>query len=505
MQLAHTLARSGRAYAERPALILGEQVLLDYAGLARRVAIIAGQLHAAGLQPGERVGLALKNCPEYLELLYAIWHAGLIAVPVNAKLHRDEFEYILDHSACRWCFVSPELVETITPLVAKLDTLERLVVTTTPDYTALHQGAPLPIQSRQPDDTAWLFYTSGTTGQPKGAMLTHRNLLAMSGCYFTDVDSISPYDCILHAAPMSHGSGIYSLPHVIQGAANIIPASGGFDPAEVLDLIGVHSGLTMFLAPTMVKRLCAYPAATSTDSSRLKTIVYGGGPMYLSDLEQAQQIFGYKLAQIYGQGESPMTITALSRYHHRNLDHSRYRERLNSVGLPFTGIDVQIVDAKDYSLPAGEVGEVLVRGETVMAGYWLRPEASAEALRNGWLHTGDLGRFDEDGFLTLTDRSKDLIISGGTNIYPREIEEVILHHPAVSEVSVIGAPDLDWGEKVVAFVVLGSGQTVDAEELDRFCLERMARFKRPKAYRFIDMLPKNNYGKVLKTKLRRMS
>ena len=503
MQLAQLLARSGRVYAERPAVMLGEQQVLDYATLAQRVAIIAGCLRAGGLQTGDRIGLALKNCPEYLELLFAAWHAGLIVVPINAKLHRNEFAYILDHSACRWCFVTPDLAPVIGPLAEDLPALERVVVTATPDYAALLQGSPLPIQARQPEDTAWLFYTSGTTGQPKGAMLSHHNLLAMCWCYYTDVDLIGPHDCILHAAPMSHGSGLYSLPHVIQGAANVIPASGGFDPAETLALIEHHPGLTMFLAPTMVKRLSEHPDAVNTDSSRLKTIVYGGGPMYLNDLEQAQQVFSYKLAQIYGQGESPMTITALSKYHHRHLDHPRYRERLNSVGIPFTGLDVIVADANKQPLPPGEVGEILVRGATVMSGYWQNPDASASTLQNGWLHTGDLGQLDEDGFLTLTDRSKDLIISGGSNIYPREIEEVLLRHPAISEVSVVGAADPDWGEKVVAFVVTAADQPVDSTELDRFCLQHIARFKRPKVYHFIDALPKNNYGKVLKTELRK--
>ena len=503
MQLAHILSRSGSLYAQRPALISGDQVLLNYAGLAHRVAILAGQFRKLGLVAGDRIGLALKNSPEYLELLFAGWHAGLIVVPINAKLHRSEFEYILSNSGCRLCFVTPDLNETIAPLAESLPALKRVFRIGFDDYIQLCQGEPAPIQSRQPEDTAWLFYTSGTTGQPKGAMLTHRNLLTLCWCYFTDVDAMSPLDSILHAAPMSHGSGLYSLPHVMQGAANIIPASGGFDTAEVLQLLGQHKGVTMFLAPTMLKRLSEHPNAVQTDTSNLKTIVYGGGPMYLADLQHAHAVFGYKLAQIYGQGESPMTITALNKYHHQNTQHPSYRERLRSVGAAFSGIEVAIADTDDKPLPPGEIGEVLVRGDTVMAGYWQRPKATAEALRNGWLHTGDLGQFDEDGFLTLTDRSKDLIISGGSNIYPREIEEVLLRHPAVSEVSVVGAPDPDWGEKVVAFVVVKAVQSINPAELDQFCIEHMARFKRPREYRIIEALPKNNYGKILKTELRK--
>ncbi|MCX7151527.1 MAG: AMP-binding protein, partial [Proteobacteria bacterium] len=214
--------------------------------------------------------------------------------------------------------------------------------------------------------------------------------------------------------------------------------------------------------------------------------------------------FGYKFAQIYGQGESPMTITAVSKYLHRDVSHPRYAARLGSVGIPFTGIRLRIGDGHDAPLPPGEVGEVLVRGDTVMLGYWNNKAASNETLRSGWLHTGDLGVRDEEGFLTLKDRSKDVIISGGSNIYPREVEEVLLRHPGVLESSVIGEPDAEWGENVIAFVVTKPGMQAAADELDALCLENIARFKRPKHYRFVESLPKNNTGKVLKTELRKL-
>jgi long-chain acyl-CoA synthetase len=352
------------------------------------------------------------------------------------------------------------------------------------------------------DDVAWLFYTSGTTGRPKGAMLSHRNLLAMTLSYFADVDEIAPGDAVLHAAPMSHGSGCYILPHAAQAACQIVPASGGFDPAVIFELFAVHRGVTLFGAPTMVKRLAEHPAAARSDHSGLKTIVYGGGPMYLADLDQAHQAFGYRLAQIYGQGESPMCITALGKRAHADSAHPRHRERLASVGSAQLVVEVRVADEGDRPLPAGETGEVLVRGQSVMCGYWRDAEASAATLRGGWLHTGDVGVLDQDGFLTLRDRSKDLIISGGSNIYPREIEEVLLQHPGVGEVAVVGRRDPEWGEVAVAFVVLAEGRSVAAGDLDAQCLAHIARFKRPKEYRFVAALPKNNYGKVLKTELR---
>jgi long-chain acyl-CoA synthetase len=299
---------------------------------------------------------------------------------------------------------------------------------------------------------------------------------------------------------MSHGSGLYMLPHIVAGACNVIPESGHFDPAEMYGLMPHWPGMTVFAAPTMVRRLVAYPA--DADIVNLKTIPYGGGPMYVADAKDALERFGGRMVQIYGQGESPMTITFVPRAVHLDRAHPRWEARLGSVGVAQSVVEVRVADADDKTLPPGEAGEVLVRGDSVMAGYWRNPDATAQTLAGGWLHTGDVGAMDEDGFLTLKDRSKDMIISGGTNIYPREVEEVLLDHPDVAEVSVIGRPDPDWGESVVAYVVPREGAAVDPAALDRLCLERIARFKRPKAYETIRELPKNNYGKVLKTALR---
>jgi long-chain acyl-CoA synthetase len=503
MNIANLFVRAGRAHADLPAVALGTDVLLSYGQLARRGAILAGCLRAAcGLAPGDRVALVMKNVPEYVELLLAGWHAGLTMVPANAKLHPRELEYILDHSGARICFVTTELIDRVGPLEARIDTLERIIEVGAADYRRLLEGAPAPLTETAPDDVAWLFYTSGTTGRPKGAMLTHRNLLAMTLSYFADVDQIAPGDAVLHAAPLSHGSGCYVLPHAAQGACQVIPASGGFDPAEIFELFRTHRGVTIFAAPTMIKRLAEHPAAVRSDHPGLKTFVYGGGPMYLADLDRAHEVFGYRLAQIYGQGESPMCITALNKRAHADAAHPRHRERLASAGTAQLAVEVRIADEDDRPLPAGEVGEVLARGDSVMRGYWRSPEATAAALRGGWLHTGDIGSIDPDGFLTLRDRSKDLIISGGANVYPREVEEVLRRHPAVAEASVVGRPDPEWGETVVAFVVPAPGASCDAAALDAHCLAHIARFKRPRDYRFVDALPKNNYGKVVKTALR---
>ncbi|MFA5123977.1 long-chain fatty acid--CoA ligase [Zavarzinia sp.] len=498
LNVARLLARAAQTYPQRPALAHGERLLASYGELAARVGRLAAGL-AARLQPNDRVGLVMKNCPQYVELMFACWHAGLVAVPINAKLHPKELEFILADSGARLCFATADLHDAIAPLAVA--GLERAIDVDGPAYAELFTAAAMPIAPRDADDAAWLFYTSGTTGRPKGVTLTMRNLMAAILNYLSDVDSIAPGDAILHAAPMSHGSGFYMLPHVARAGVNVVPESGGFDPAEIFALLRAHRGVSLFAAPTMVKRLVEHPG--EADTSGLKTIIYGGGPMYVADCKAALRRFGNKLAQIYGQGESPMTISCLDKALHADTANPRYEERLASVGHAFTGIEVIVADADDRPLPAGEIGEILVRGDTVMAGYWNNPAASAETLRNGWLHTGDVGSMDGDGFLTLKDRSKDVIISGGSNIYPREVEEILLRHPAVSEVSVVGQADAEWGEIVIAFIV-PRGQAPDSAELDALCLDNIARFKRPKRYVMVDSLPKNNTGKVLKTRLREL-
>ena len=492
MNLASWLERSARADPARAAVYHGPRRWATYGELALRVSRLArGLRERAGLAGGDRVALFMKNCPEYLEALYAAWWAGLAVVPVNAKLHRKELAYIVEHSGAKLVIEDPAAL------------------------APLRNAEAMSLADAEPAALAWLFYTSGTTGRPKGAMLSFRNLAQMTFSYFTDVDDVPREGHLLHAAPLSHGSGLYTFTHLAKGAAQVVPESGAFDAAEIFALLKTHPQVSFFAAPTMVKRLVEHggpPPRRTAEGDGLRTLVYGGGPMYAADLHAAMELFGDRLAQIYGQGESPMTITALSKFHHADRSHPRHAERLASVGLPHSVVQVTIRDEDGHELPAGEVGEVCVRGDVVMTGYWNDAEASARALRRGqpprgqesdvWLWTGDLGALDDDGFLTLKDRSKDLIVSGGSNIYPREVEEVLLAHPAVAEACVVGRPDREWGESVVAFVV-PRGIAPQPAELDRFCLEHIARFKRPKDYRFVERLPKNNYGKVLKTELRR--
>ncbi len=504
MNLAVWVERHGRLRPDVAALADGERVHADWATFAARAAgAAAGLRDVFGLSPGDRVAIVMRNRPEYLEALFAIWHAGLVVVPVNARLHRDEIAYILDDSGAAVVVTDEDHATDVESLLGTVASLRAAVVAPGERWDRLAASSPARLVGRQPQDPAWLFYTSGTTGRPKGATLTHRNLLTMSLSYFADIDAVTPDDCILHAAPLSHGAGLYGLPHVARGAVSVVPRSGGVDGEEIAALLGRWPGMSFFAAPTMVKRLTGDPAIAAGDLSHLKTIIYGGAPMYLADLEDALGVFGPRLAQIYGQGETPMTITALSKADHADRDHPEWRDRMQSVGLARTDVEVRVVDADDRELPAGDIGEVVVRGDVVMAGYWQQPDATAEALRGGWLHTGDVGSFDDDGYLTLRDRSKDLIISGGMNVYPREVEEALLRHAGVRAAAVVGRPDPEWGEAVVAFVVAADGTAPPAvDELDRTCLDHIARFKRPKDYRFVDALPTNNYGKVVKRELR---
>lgn len=487
MNLAAHLVRNAARIPDRPALALGTQTVATWAQMAARVASLAGGLRAAGLEAGSRVAIVAENTPDYALALYAIWHAGLAAVPLNSKLHAKELAYCFDHSEAALVLHSKDMAATVADAHPRSKTMQMGGA----DWQALAASPPIAMAHAAADDMAWLFYTSGTTGKPKGAMLTHGNLLAMALSYFVDIDPPSPGGAILHAAPMSHGSGLYMLPMVLIGNTQVIPASGHFDPAEIAGLFKHWPDVTMFAAPTMVKRLVTHEGAR--DPGNLRTIVWGGAPMYVADLDLAIQRYGYRFAQLYGQGESPMCISGLTRAAIEAAHKAGDVGLLASAGTAQSVVEIRIADE----------GEICVRGQSVMKGYWRDGAATARALRDGWLHTGDIGEIDARGVLTLKDRSKDLIISGGSNIYPREVEEVLQAHPAVAEVSVVGAPDAEWGEQVVAYVVLCPGVSATQAELDALCLAQIARFKRPKRYRFVAALPKNAYGKILKTELRK--
>jgi fatty-acyl-CoA synthase len=479
------LDQAAARHGDRGAVYHGERQLHTWGELHERVLRLAASIRQLGA--GARVAVASENRPEIVELMFAIWAAECAVVPINYKLHPREMEQILDDAGVSQVFASPKIGVALASVTAV-----SIELVDSQAYSSRLGRAPSdPPRITDPSTLAWLFYTSGTTGKSKGAMLSHRNLMAMTVAHLADFDAPDENCSLIHGAPMSHGSGLYIPPYVLRGARQVIPASGAFEPEEFLDLCDHYPGCSAFLAPTMVQRLVQTGRACPNN---LRTVVYGGGPMYVDSLKKAMAAFGPIFVQLYGQGEAPMTITGLRRADHLDADDAL----LGSVGYARSGVEVAVL--RDDGTPAaiGEIGEIVCRGDVVMSGYWNNPGATAATLQNGWLRTGDMGSFDDRGYLTLRDRSKDVVISGGSNIYPREVEEALLEHPSVSEAGVVGALDEEWGEIVVAFIV-GS---VSAAELDAHLLERIARFKRPKRYEFIDELPKNSYGKVLKRELR---
>lgn len=501
MNLAIWLARVAQVSPHTPALFHGTEQVADYAAFHHRAGQVAAWLQSEGVAPGDRVAIFMKNVPEFLVTLFGIWTAGAAAVPINAKLHGREAAWIIENSGAKLCFVTPGLAEALHEAEVSVPLMD----VTSPEFAATQDVTPITHpEPRSPGDLAWLFYTSGTTGRPKGVMITHGMLMTMTMCYLADVDTVQSDHATLYAAPMSHAAGLYALMFVLMGGRHVCPVSGGFEPAEIFELARHFKDVQMFAAPTMVKRLTAAAKAAGETGEGLRSIVYAGGPMYEADIIEAVDHFGPIFLQVYGQGESPMCITALSREDIADRTHPRWRARLNSVGRAQSMVEVRIGDAQGAPLPPDEVGEIMVRGAAVMPGYWDNPEATKKTLVSGWLMTGDVGRMDVDGYVTLQDRSKDVIISGGSNIYPREVEEVLLTHPSVQEVSVVGQPDPEWGEVVVACVVLCEGEDLDEGALGTHCTDNIARFKKPKSYIVLPELPKNNYGKVLKTELRKL-
>lgn len=502
MNISGWLLQTARISPDAPAIRFGADLHVTYSEFAQHSAGMAQYLsETLGVTKGDRVALFMRNRPEYLEVLHAVLWLGAIVVPINHKLHPREAAWIIGDAKA---LVVITETGSIFPDAADLEgeciecgMHDLGLIRAAKEMSSL--SAPVQVSR---DDIAWLFYTSGTTGRPKGVMISHGNIMAMSLAYAMDVDTVSAQDNSLYAAPMSHGAGLYHFPVLRAGGCHIIPRSCGFDPAEIAGLAQELGNLVFFAAPTMIKRQMAHARATGYDGTGIKTIIYGGGPMYLADIQEALKLFGARFVQIYGQGESPMTITVLPRAQVADTAHPKANLRRVSVGFAQAGVQVRVVDNAMRDMPVGGVGEIVVAGETLMKGYWRNESATADTIVDGWLRTGDLGSMDTDGFLTLSDRSKDVIISGGTNIYPREVEETLLAHAMVSEVSVVGVPSPEWGEDVIAFVVLERDSPCDSHQLDTWCKSRMASFKKPKKYYFVQDLPKNSYGKVLKTSLR---
>ncbi len=507
MNAATFLTKSAVRFPDRVALQYGEQ-RTTYAQFAARSLALGGELLARGLRKGDRVAFVMGNRPEILETIFGCFAAGLVVVPMNARLHPLEMAYLAQNSGARALLHTAEFEAPLDEHWSEFGGIElRFGVGCTAAITSYDElvssanalAGPVDIDE---SDACWLFYTSGTTGKPKGATWTHRVVRVCVMNYLADCYNIQHDDVMLHVAPLSHGGGIVALPAVARGANQVISDSPSFSPDSTFADVERH-GVThiAFMAPTMIVKCLEEFEPGKHDISSWKAVCYGGAPIYVEHLKKAVETFGPVFVQIYGQGECPITATVLPASEHLEMVKND-DPRLGSAGFVRTDVEVKVFDENDGECPPGVSGEIVVRGDIVMAGYWDNPEATAEAMRGGWLHTGDVGTFDSGGYLFLLDRTKDMIISGGNNVYPREVEEVLITHPSVAGVCVVGIPDDYWGEAVHAVVVPEAGTSPTPKELIDFCAGFMAGYKKPKNVDFVDELPTSAYGKILRREVR---
>jgi long-chain acyl-CoA synthetase len=511
LNLSYLLTRSAKLWPDAPA-VLRNGLLRSYCDLDRRVSRLASALMKLGLPAGARVGVICNSEPRGLEALFGPLRAGLVIVPMNPKLHPREHAFMLENCGAAALICGAEYVTGLMEVRREMPQAMHFIaiddsLASSPvcrNYEdLLETGDPSFADAAiDPDDTAWLFYTSGTTGRPKGAMLTHRNIMAMLQTQLIDINPAVQADRLAYVAPISHSAGLMSFHHIARGAAHVFPSYSGFSAARFYELVERFRVTTCFMVPTMIQMLLDDSSHRAHDISSLHTIVYGGSPMYVDRIQEAVATFGPIFVQLFAQGEAPMGCTALPKAEHRVTDGEGVK-RLGSAGRECHQVEVRIADQDDNFLPASHTGEILVRGDLVMKGYWSNPEATREALRNGWLHTGDVGYLDEAGYLFITDRSKDVIITGGYNVYPREIEEVLYSHEGILEATVFGLPDPKWIERVVAAVVVRKGHLVTADGLIDYCRASLAGYKKPTEIRFYDVLPKSDYGKILKREIRK--
>lgn len=484
--------------AARPAISFGTKTL-TYAQLRDAVSRVARQLRNEGVQGGDRVSVLLENVPEYLISHFAITSIGAIYVPLNWRLHASEHVVLMNNAEPKVLIASSAFGESVAAARAGVASLKRVVtlgerLEGCEEFYAWSSGEGTLPDDFIPgvDDGAVIVYTSGTTGLPKGALLAHGNVVF-------DLHNISGYgkqtrnSTVVHVAPLYHQTCVHALVHLLMGGHVVLLKK--FDVPELLATIQRVRGTYIFLAPTMLYEILDYPQLADFDLSSLQTIVYGAAPITGARLRQAIEVFGMKLVQGYGLTEATSHVAYLDKEEHLVAE--------GSIGRGIPGVESRVVNDEGKDVKPKEIGEIIVRGRTVMKGYWREPKATQETVVDGWLHSGDLAEVDERGFMYIVGRKKDLVISGGVNIYPRDIEEVLSEHEGIAEAAAFGVPDAYWGEALTAAVVPREGFTLDPAEIQAFCRARLGGYQVPKRIEVVATLPKNASGKILKRELRR--
>jgi len=511
MNFGSLLTQTARRLPNHPGLVQGERSW-SWAELDRRSDAVVAALRRRGFGAGDRLMILSYNNNAMVEALYAGFKLGAIVVPINFRLTPTEVAYMAESSGAKAILYGADFAGHVDASTASQPALRIVLAVSSPRageeaWDALAAEPFTAAEARAADvehDTPlWFFYTSGTTGRPKAAMLTHGQMMFVVVNFLADLlPGITEADASLAVGPLSHGAGVHALAVVARGATTVLMPTEKFDVAEAWRLIAAHRVTNLFTVPSIVTLLIDHPDCDRVDHSALRYVIYAGAPMYRVDQKRALQKLGKVLVQYYGMAEVTGNMTVLPAHLHTLDDNDTSLAPIGSVGYPRTGIDLCILAPDGTRLKHGEQGEICVRGGAVFAGYYQNPEANAKAFAHGWFHTGDLGRIDERGFLTLTGRASDMYISGGSNVYPREVEEVLLTHPAVAEVAIVGVPHPRWGETGIAVLVLRPGSELDEAGAKSFLETCVARYKQPARIVFWPELPKSGYGKVPKPLIR---
>ncbi len=504
---ADIIYRNALLYPDQEAFVYGD-TRITFSEFNARTNKLINALHKMGVKKGDVLGMLSWSCLGFVEVYGASMKGGFIASPFNPRLREDELEYIINYSEANTLFVGQELLEVANSLRQRLPKVKNYICLegSAPDMIA-HDDLLKSYPGEEPDaqveedDPICIIYTSGTTGMPRGALYTQRRLIEDSKTLVIDME-LQPGHKRVQITPLFHIAGnTHFRASLYSGGCNIIVKF--FDAAETLQIIQRERATHMDFVPTHLAAMLNLPDLKKYDISSIKFLWYGASPMPLEVLKKGMKVFGPIFAQGYGQSESGPAISHLSKEDHNVLDRpEKEQKKLMSAGRPDIGVQVKIVDEKGKDVELGEVGEIIVRSKQLMVEYWHKPEDTKANLVDGWLHTGDMGYYDEEGYIYIADRKKDMIITGGENVYPREAEEVLYRHPAVLETAVIGVPDPYWVERVHAIVATKKGASTTAEELIAFCKKNIAGYKAPKSVEFVDSLPKNPAGKILKRELR---